>query len=213
MRFDRKLEFGLNGEIPEDAPAAWGARAIQQDDYLDFPHDRQSIFATNPGSRKALLTMLNDAKLFEYIQEPYREARLRGELASDEMGVTTLFDSDAFSIKADTRASFGHVYICGYLKSGKDVSKAVCSIGKSYDDLRKKDQIMWSSEAPIPNVGDEVIVHMNDIGKSIVLSHDISYNFVLLHVWPSNPPDWYRGQNKLGRSWKGCSIFGADLDE
>ena len=57
------------------------------------------------------------------------------------------------------------------------------------------EELQWSSDKPLPKVGDEVYVCMNSIGRSKVLKYFVEHGFIGLLVQPLNPPTWYIKQN------------------
>ena len=57
------------------------------------------------------------------------------------------------------------------------------------------EELQWSSDKPIPPVGTEIDVPMNNIGRSKVLKYFVEHGFIGLLVQPLNPPAWYIKQN------------------
>lgn len=225
MKTNKKdLVFGLIHEIPEDSPAAWGARTIQQDTWMDIVHDRQDLFAIDKGHMTALKTLLNEGNVLQLCQHNYRLAREKFELQSDKEGTVILYEDKAICIKADTNGSFGYVYVCAYLKPSDDNTDSE-----------------WSGKHNVPSVGDTINISMNGIGKSVVLGFDKIHGYRMARIWPLSPPEWYREQNVLPKpcrqeysgpsfadddyddyeeqeeeketaiTWKPCGAFGSDL--
>lgn len=77
----------------------------------------------------------------------------------------------------------------------------------SYTEFEK---LEWSSEKPLPKIGEEVFVRINGIGKAIVEKYFVENGFIGLIVKPTNPPRWYVRQNGKETS---CHVFGSELRE
>ena len=188
------LEFGLRTEIPNDAPAGYGVRCIQEDNRLGFVWNRQDMFAIDEGHAEALKTVLNKTGITELIADNYRNAYHRDELRGNKRNTVILFEDDVLVVKADTLGSHGYVYLCAYLKPSDNPSEAT-----------------WSGKGPVPEVGETIFHNCNNIGKSIVLRHHNIHGFVHLWCWPINPPAWYKKQNKQGTNgWRVCTCVGSE---
>lgn len=188
-----ELSFGLIREIPNDAPAGFGARCIQSGSCLDFVWNRSDVFAITDGHFKALKAIMN-AGVSHELNSAYTKAYNAGELERDTDNTVTLYDDKALTIKANTNGSYGYVYLCAYLKPSDDIAG-----------------LIWSHEKLIPSIGESVTVRCNNIGDSMVLRHQSVHGYAHLLVLPFNPPEWYRKQNKLGNSWKVCSVSGGEI--
>ena len=57
------------------------------------------------------------------------------------------------------------------------------------------EELQWSSDKPIPPVGTEIDVPMNNIGRSKVLKYFVEHGYIGLLVQPLDPPAWYIKQN------------------
>ena len=111
------LAWGLADAVPDDAVAAWGARAIAaRGDTMSIVWDRQGAVG-NKSDRRRLLFELNGLAL-ERAREQYTEHRLRGRLQNSKAGrVTLVTGSHGFQLVADTRASHGYVYLAAWMTS------------------------------------------------------------------------------------------------
>ena len=111
------LAWGLADAVPDDAVAAWGARAIAaRGDTMSIVWDRQGAVG-NKSDRRRLLFELNGLAL-ERAREQYTEHRLRGRLLNGKSGrVTLVTGSHGFKLVADTRASHGYVYLAAWMTS------------------------------------------------------------------------------------------------
>ena len=114
-----RLEWGLAEAVPEDAVAAWGARAIvNQDGYVDLVPDRID--------RKGTLAIF-DRLNAEYPLVELRDA-LRDLLASGLMNTRVhsepwvLYQSDTLTVVADTRGSAGYCYLAAWTTVPPDVT-------------------------------------------------------------------------------------------
>ena len=78
---------------------------------------------------------------------------------------------------------------------------------KSYTEFEK---LAWVSTKAIPQVGEEVNVKINGIGRSKVLKYFVEYGFIGLLVQPLSPPEWYVKQNGADEP---CHVFPAEVEE
>jgi hypothetical protein len=106
--------FGLHA--PTEAPAAWGARAIEDREGFSLLHDRQQ----GTGDKEVLRALgrkLNGGilrraqKAWEKIQDETFWARYTTE------GEHVLYEDDEIVMKGNTNGSCGYVYIVAYLKN------------------------------------------------------------------------------------------------
>ena len=110
--------FGLHA--PTEAPAAWGARAIEDNEGFSLLHDRQSL-AGDKEILKTLTTKLNGGilqkaqKAWEKIQDETYWARHTTE------GEHVLYEDDEIVMKGNTNGSCGYVYIVAYLKTDNNI--------------------------------------------------------------------------------------------
>jgi hypothetical protein len=72
------------------------------------------------------------------------------------------------------------------------------------------EKLAWVSTNAIPQVGEEVNVKINGIGRSKVLKYFVEYGFIGLIVQPMSPPQWYVKQNGAGEP---CHVFPAEVEE
>jgi hypothetical protein len=105
---DLRLAFGLR-DIPADVTSAWGARLIWPNDLV---HDRQDL----KGPTKGLLAQwLNGGALRVALDNAARLARA-SELTQSEDREVVLYEDERGVIKANPQASFGYLYVAGWLK-------------------------------------------------------------------------------------------------
>jgi len=180
-----RLSWGL--QPPEGAPAAWGARAIQLDDTLDFVPNRQSVYSKSEGTTMALTAVLDRPGMRKLIMERYTEAYNSGKLLPSEAGEVTLFEDLVLVVKADTKGSYGYVYIVAYL-----------------DEHTHSDAL--------PPVGSEVFMTVNNIGPCKVIRHMYHENYPEAAVIPQDPPEWYRKQNALADGlYSACTMTPSEF--
>ncbi len=107
--------FGLWNECDPDAKVAWGARAISNGNHLDIVYDRTTWHGTKSG-REKFSEKLNGP--LKSAMENFSKLRMDGKLNPDESKTYILFEGSGVIIKANTRASFGHVYLIAYPTQG-----------------------------------------------------------------------------------------------
>ncbi len=108
-----KLMWGLKNAVPEDARAAWGARAIWKSGEIDLLWDRQSVVALTDEDKKIFLGSMNGGVLAsarERARELFREGALRGDVS----GLETLYEGPLATVVANTNASYGYLYIAAW---------------------------------------------------------------------------------------------------
>lgn len=108
-------DWGL-GLQPDNAPAYWGARAIlntRQTNPIDLLPDRQGgggpLFPV-------LASLLNDAGGIKVAQARVKALCNNYLMESTEAQEFTLIDNDMMKMVADTRGSYGYLYISAWLK-------------------------------------------------------------------------------------------------
>jgi hypothetical protein len=108
-----KLSWGL--QPPPGASVAWGARAIFKDGGVDLLHDRQGMVG-DKGAKESLAEALNGGPLGAAREQAYTlwsQGKIRGDVA----GMVTLVDDGQVVIEADTRGSYGYLYMVAYLRT------------------------------------------------------------------------------------------------
>ena len=70
--------------------------------------------------------------------------------------------------------------------------------------------LQWSSDKPIPPVGTEIDVPMNNIGRSKVLKYFVEHGYIGLLVQPLDPPAWYIKQNGADEP---CHVYPAETKQ
>jgi len=115
------ITWGLKNSWPEGTTAVWGARAIQAEreylPYMDFLYDRQSTDGEKEPVGK-LLSLLNGGALAQ-AQEVYSDLVAIGEIDRAEANQVTLYEDDEVKFVANTRGSYGYVYVAAWLKGGE----------------------------------------------------------------------------------------------
>jgi hypothetical protein len=210
------LEWGLKFEIPENATAGYGARAIQFSDQLDFVPDRMQGFAKDDKSWDVWTKVAGRKCVDQTIRETYARLYNEGKLQPDQEGVEILFEDEAIKVVADTRMSCGYVYIAGWLKPSVDISERIGKDHERFEDYSKEGEqlLRWTPAFPPPAVGETVSTRCNELGDVVVLRYENYCGWLHLVVLPLDPPEWYRKQAKLGRDgWKTTNIVGGEVIE
>ena len=86
-------------------------------------------------------------------------------------------------------------------------TKSVARPPSTYTEFEK---LSWVSTKAIPQVGEEVNVKINGIGRSKVLKYFVEHGFIGMLVQPQNPPTWYIKQNGAEEP---CHVFPAECTE
>lgn len=76
----------------------------------------------------------------------------------------------------------------------------------------------WSGNIAIPNIGDRVVVRINNLGVGTVQAYFIEQGWLGVYVRLDNPPSWWVKQveqsNKGFGRLPGCTmVFGAEVAE
>jgi len=112
-----KLGFGYNQGLPEGVKAAWGCRAIvNQDGLVDVVYNRQDADGSDE-ERAALLDYLNTTVKGAWVERA-RELLRSYEMRTREAQEFVLFEDDVIVVKGNTNASAGYLYVCAYRKQG-----------------------------------------------------------------------------------------------
>jgi len=136
------VQFGYNRGIPEDVKTVWGARLIAP---CDLVHDRQDLVAENDEAKSALIAWLNGspsgsgaiAKMRDWLRA--NSWQIRGDRDQEHV----LYEDDDGIIVVNTNASYGYVYVAGWLKTGlsdsdreqlRDIRRGT-EIGRMHDEL------------------------------------------------------------------------------
>ncbi len=120
-----KVGFGLWSECPDDARAAWGARAILRDGCVDLLHDRQGS-AGDDEDRRVFCKRV-DAVLPVVLAKVKELCSAWHGMRHDEQNVFVLYEDDGVVVKGDTRASYGYLYIVAYAKAGDAAWDSICN--------------------------------------------------------------------------------------
>jgi len=115
------LNWGMN-VAPEEAPAAWGARAIIEGASFGLLHDRQGVRSDDNVARQRLVALLNGG-VIRKAQGRVAELRLDGTICGpngeggDTPGSHVLYEDDAVKVMGDTHGSHGYLYLAAWLKT------------------------------------------------------------------------------------------------
>jgi len=101
------IQWGLSSLVPEDAPAAWGARAILQNGFVDLIPDRQGMGFSDDLAKHSLAVWLGTQGLAWL-------GRIAKQMRGDESKLYE-HDDEGFHIRANTNASHGYVYIAAWV--------------------------------------------------------------------------------------------------
>lgn len=71
----------------------------------------------------------------------------------------------------------------------------------------KEGHCLWSSDYPVPSIGEEVVVRLNNAGRGFVTSYFVEHGFLGLHVALDKPREI--PQHKAG--CRDVMAFGCDL--
>lgn len=125
IKTEPKLGWGLRHAVPEDARAAWGARAIVEERGFSLLPDRQEIWAADQEAKDALASALNGPNrgdgAISKAQETAGKLMDAGEIRNqsggrDEPGEHLLYENDEIKIVGNTNGSYGYLYLAGWLK-------------------------------------------------------------------------------------------------
>jgi hypothetical protein len=114
-----------------------------------------------------------------------------GKFRHDQAETVRIYEDDALVVVGNTNGSHGYVYLAAYLKPH-----------------------LASEKLPAP--GETVYVAVNDIGEATVIRHDEEHGYPVAVVIPTDPPRWYRKQNRIETSfkdniWNVCGILKNDI--
>lgn len=110
-----QLQFGLNDNIPQEAPAAWGARwIITQDGYIDQVPDRTDAVG-EPDAKARLFDHLN-SKVRNAPKEKLRELLQSGAVNTRIAERIVLHVDELVSVVGNTNASGGYFYVTAYIR-------------------------------------------------------------------------------------------------
>ena len=130
-----RLGYGYNAGLPANIARAWGARAIvTQQGMVDLVYNRQGWIG-EPGETQALQDWLNGGAIAA--ARSRATAALKDyEIRTNEAGEATLYEDEVGVIKANTNASHGYLYICGYLKAdAAAIDPNARDLDAEFDDL------------------------------------------------------------------------------
>jgi hypothetical protein len=109
----KTVMFGYRRGVPDGVRAVWGARLIAPNDLL---HDRQDLVAESEEAKAELVKWLNGEPAGHgALSEALDRLRLIPLSGSTDEEVRIYEDATGI-IVGNTQASYGYVYVCGYLK-------------------------------------------------------------------------------------------------
>lgn len=103
----KSLAWGLPNLIPDDAVAAWGARAILRQGVLDFPRDRCDAFG-DEGEKLVFSRWLSRHGF------PWLDEDIAFSAKGNEARLYSL-DDGRFHMRANTNASYGYLYVTAWM--------------------------------------------------------------------------------------------------
>lgn len=120
---------------------------------------------------------------------------------SDQKGeVFTVFSDGSITIKADTRGSYGYVYLIAY-PTHHTYDPEYLLPTASYHEVKDPEskEVFWSGPTPVPMPGDTVEIMRPALGAATVISHRIEHRWLHLITVPKGPfPDYWYEQRKDG---------------
>ena len=195
----------------------WGARAIDDPGTFSLLSDRQS-WQGGRGQLDGLSTLLNRGEALARAKEKWRELKRDGEVSRDKARRVVLYKDPLIRIEADTRASYGYVYLCAYYKREVDFSTTRFG-GTATSEVTELDGLppIWSSRGPVPEVGQVVPITCwmtdDEDPTMTVTGHTTEWGF--LFTWGVlNCSLNQRGRDQLAASELGpiWNVCGADMD-
>lgn len=112
MSTREKLGWGAERLVPEEAPAAWGARLIvTQTGQVDMLGDRQDLTGGEDATR-ALLDVLKETPWREALILMLLDREVETQVAKD----VTVYEDDKIKVAGNSNASYGYFYVSAWLK-------------------------------------------------------------------------------------------------
>lgn len=110
-----KNGFGLWSECPNDVRAAWGARAILKDGYVDLLWDRQGG-AGEEDDRVVFCKRVD--KVLPVVRAKVKElcSAWRG-MDPTKSELFVLYEDEGICVKGNTNGSYGYLYLIAYPKN------------------------------------------------------------------------------------------------
>lgn len=157
------------------------------------------------------------------IQKAYRKivGHQRQRMYKDKAELFTLYDDHFITIKANTNASHGYIYLIAYPKHSlvEEIKHAKDHPGFENGNgatLAAEDDVFWSGPSPVPQPGDKVTITRPELGQATVLSHFVEHNYLHLITVPDGPlPDWRVDQikNQLFPTSETWNVVGSEIGE
>ena len=124
-----KADFGLSA--PAGVTACWGARGIFKGGHVELLYDRQGSAGDSVAEARVLMDACNTSTKrpgsskkqtpLAMARERARKLYNRGELRGDKANRVTLYeDVGGLVFEADTRGSYGYLYMVAYFRPGTD---------------------------------------------------------------------------------------------
>lgn len=193
--------------IPGDYVKAWTFRAIHNPykrAYMELLHDRQSW---SPPDRPNYLVKAAIDHFIPIVREETKTMRNNGSIRKRRMAPNGLI------VTTFVRESGGYLHGAFFIDEdrffpdptleGKDTATT------KYNQRTPDDLATWVSESSIPDLGGEVTVHMNALGRGIVTGYFVENGFQGVQVFLLDPPGWWIDQND-GEN-KHALVFGREI--
>lgn len=131
--------FGAHALQPEGLRAVYGGRwIVQQDGYTDIVWDRQDVAGTGT---EALIEWLNEPRGKGALHKAREHAsRLLKDyvMQTSERHPFVLYQDDEGVIVANTNASYGYLYVTGWLFDDLHVADSTCGLDKFNDAVARE---------------------------------------------------------------------------
>ena len=80
-------------------------------------------------------------------------------------------------------------------------------------DRSEEGVLIWTGDQPVPSIGSDVHVRINQIGTVRVVGYASEYQFLGIMAYPLNPPDWWIKSNGPASPESAGLVFGAELSK
>lgn len=105
--------FGYWRGMPPGTLAAWGARAIYTDGYLDIPWDRRGSFGDEP-HLGPLCRRLDAERALTAVRKRVRQLWLDGLLPQNDRQEHTLYRKAGLRVVGNANGSYGYLYLVAF---------------------------------------------------------------------------------------------------
>jgi hypothetical protein len=167
---------------------------------------KDSGFPRPPHSQRGLHPNNQDPKIAPYVQPVPQRMR------DDEAEAFTLYSDGRLTIRANTNASFGYVYIVAFPTHQAVDVNAVRPMSECKDNPGPGD-VFWSGAMDVPKVGDIVRGPEWICDDAIALGYKVEHGFLGIVTCPLEPSKEWIKQRDVSKDSRLCFMFGADLRE